>query len=566
MATAVTQAATPLADGAADAPAGATRVVAAKAGASFGQSATRQRSTCRIRAGTASPDLQADWDSCWLDDRPLTTLDDWQRIIDGGRLAEVEGSFVMAWRDAAGATHLARDGVGGRSMFYGLSRNGLAYARALPDLLAHAPIERRLNLPAVARYLATAYVPGRETLVEGVFEVLPGEQVTCTPDGHLTRRPFWQLPADGLSQASEADLRQELRRLLERATQRLLPPPGEPVGATLSGGVDSSLVVALARRLHDAPVHTWSVSFGERNPNELAFSSLVARHCGTRHAILELSPAVILHHLDETIGLLSDPIGDPLTVPNALLFREASSHTGIVLNGEGGDPCFGGPKNQPMVLAELYAMPNGERPSRAANYLRSHLKCYDDFQEMLSSSALDALAAAPLEAWLAPMLGDPRWPDYVSRLQAMNIALKGAHHILPKVDALSRLFGVLPRSPLFDRAVVAHSLRLPPRLKLNGAIEKHLLKEAVRDLLPEAIIARPKSGMLVPVEGWFRGPLLPAARERILDGLAPYGIFQRDYLEQLLAGRLGGLRPRHGAKIWLLVTLEAWLRKVFRLP
>jgi len=184
----------------------------------------------------------------------------------------------------------------------------------------------------------------------------------------------------------------------------------------------------------------------------------------------------------------------------------------------------------------------------------------------LSSSALDALAAAPLEAWLAPMLGDPRWPDYVSRLQAMNIALKGAHHILPKVDALSRLFGVLPRSPLFDRAVVAHSLRLPPRLKLNGAIEKHLLKEAVRDLLPEAIISRPKSGMLVPVEGWFRGALLPAARERILDGLAPYGIFQRDYLEQLLAGRLGGLRPRHGAKIWLLVTLEAWLRKVFRLP
>ena len=85
-------------------------------------------------------------------------------------------------------------------------------------------------------------------------------------------------------------------------------------------------------------------------------------------------------------------------------------------------------------------------------------------------------------------------------------------------------------------------------------------------ILPEAIIARPKSGMLVPVEGWFRGPLLPAARERILDGLAPFGIFQRDYLEQLLVGRLCGLRPRHGAKIWLLVTLEAWLRKVFRRP
>ena len=133
------------------------------------------------------------------------------------------------------------------------------------------------------RYLATAYVPGRETLVEGVFEVLPGEQVTCTPDGHLTRRPFWQLPADGLSRASEAELRQELRRLLERATRRLLPPPGEPVGATLSGGVDSSLVVALARRLHDAPVHTWSVSFGERYPlRERNITSISSQSKGRR--------------------------------------------------------------------------------------------------------------------------------------------------------------------------------------------------------------------------------------------------------------------------------------------
>src|SRR5205085_10667206 len=113
-----------------------------------------------------------------------------------------------------------------------------------------------------------------------------------------------------------------------------------------------------------------------------------------------------------------------------------------------------------MVLAELYAMPNGERPSRAANYLRSHLKCYDDFAELLSPIARDALATEPLEAWLTPMLDDPRWPDYVSRLQAMNITLKGAHHILPKVDALSRQFGVLPRSPLFDRAAVEHSLPL----------------------------------------------------------------------------------------------------------
>jgi asparagine synthase (glutamine-hydrolysing) len=143
---------------------------------------------------------------------------------------------------------------------------------------------------------------------------------------------------------------------------------------------------------------------------------------------------------------------------------------------------------------------------------------------------------------------------------AVNLALKGGHHILPKVDAESAPFGMLPRSPLFDRRVVEMAFAIPPQLKLRGSVEKHLLKQAVRDTLPQAILDRPKSGMLVPVEGWFRGPLAPHARERLLDGLTQTGLVRRDYLERLLAGRLGGLRPRHGAKIWLLLTLESWLR------
>ena len=269
----------------------------------------------------------------------------------------------------------------------------------------------------------------------------------------------------------------------------------------------------------------------------------------------------MLGSLDDTIACLSDPIGDPLTVPNALLFREAANSVGVVLNGEGGDPCFGGPKNLPMLLSEIYGGSPGA-DTREAAYLRAHLKCYDDLEDMLSPRMLDVLAAAPLEDELAPMLRDATIPDYVARLQAINIRLKGAHHILPKVDALSRPSGILPRAPLFDRDIVGFSMSVPARLKLKGSIEKHILKEAVRDLLPAAIIARPKSGMLVPIEAWCRGPLLRAARERLLDGLARHDLFRRDWLERLLAGRLGGLRPRHGAKIWLLMTLEAWLRTV----
>lgn len=505
-------------------------------------------------------DLAADYDGCFLDGRSLRSPD-WRTIFDAGRLADIEGAFALAWLDAFGTLHLARDAVGERTLFYFPLPGGLFFASSLRALLATGLVPRRLNLRAVAAYLCYAYIPGRETLIERVYELLPGERLSFGPDG-LHREPFWELPALPLDRSPEDEQAQRLRDTLEEAVRRRLPPPDEPVGAFLSGGLDSSLVVALARRLHPAPVHTYSVSFGPGYANELPFSSLVAVHCETEHRVVELSPPVVLHHLDDSVGLLGDPIGDPLTVPNALLFREAAERVGVVLNGEGGDPCFGGPKNLPMVMSELYSGTAGGR-SREASYLRAHLKCYDDLPAMLADSVRDAISAAPLEDELAPLLRDPGRPDLVARLQALNIRFKGGHHILPKVDALSFPFGVLPRSPLFDRAVVERSLAIPARLKLHGSVEKYLLKRAVGDLLPGVIVERPKSGMLVPVEGWFRGPLLPAARERLLDGLKPYDLFRRDYLERLLAGKLGGLRPRHGAKIWLLVTLEAWLRRVF---
>ncbi len=125
---------------------------------------------------------------------------------------------------------------------------------------------------------------------------------------------------------------------------------------------------------------------------------------------------------------------------------------------------------------------------------------------------LDALREAPLEASVAPYFDDARWRNFVTKLQALNVIFKGGHHILPKVDAVSAPFGVLARSPLFDRAVVELAFDIPPQLKLRGSVEKYLLKQAVRDLLPPAIVDRPKSGMLVPVEAWFQGPLLPRAR------------------------------------------------------
>jgi asparagine synthase (glutamine-hydrolysing) len=527
----------------------------------------RRRAVGRIAGATPSFDANAlavDWDCCSLDGRPVAGRDDWRRILREGRLADVHGAWAVAWTDTGGVLRLARDPIGERTMYYALAAGRIAFGSTLRAVLDSGLAGRRLHLPALATYLSWAYVPGEDTLVAGVNEVLPGELVEFGSGG-LRRSRLWNPPPEpDERQADEAALTARLRATLENAVSRRLPA-GAPVAATLSGGIDSSLVVALARKLHAGPVAAYSVSFGERYPNELAWSALVARHCGVPHRIVGITPSAVLEHLDDTIAQLSDPIGDPLTVPNALLFRAAADEAGVVLNGEGGDPCFGGPKNLPMVLASLFdgTLAAGDGAFvEEASYLRAHQKCYDDLAEMLAPDVRAALRDRPLERFVARDLADPRWRSMVQRLQWINLARKGAHHILHKVDEVSAPCGVLSRAPLFDRAVVECAFAIPPQLKLRGAVEKYLLKQAVADLLPPEILERPKSGMLVPVEGWFRGPLAAAARERLLDGLAPRGLFDRAWLERLVAGKLGGLRPRHGVKIWLLVTLEAWLRRV----
>lgn len=517
----------------------------------------------------ADLDLLEDGDGRPVDAARLSHLLGVPRPADlallASRLAPLDGAFVLAARLPGDALLLARDPLGERTLVYSRLADGrLLFASSLRALLATGQVARDIDPDALAAYLTYAYVPGRRTMIRGVFELLPGEMIVATATT-LDRRFWWALPGDPAAGALRPpdELRDELRRRLERAVERRLPADAEPVGASLSGGIDSSLVVALAARRRPGALRTFSITFGAPYADELEWSSQVAAHCGTRHTIVELPAASIVARLDESMALLGDPIGDPLTVPNALLFREASREVGVLLNGEGGDPCFGGPKNIPMLLAELYGGSDDDHPrARHRSYLRAHGKCFDDLPDMLGAGLDARLAADGLEEELTPWFDDPRWGGLVNRLMAINVAFKGAHHILAKVDAESFPSGILPRAPLFDRRVVELAFETPPQAKLRGSTEKYLLKEAVRDLLPAAIVDRPKSGMLVPVEGWFQGPLRPIARERLLDGLAPWAIIDRAWIERLLGGRLPGHRPRRGAKIWLLVALESWLRGV----
>jgi asparagine synthase (glutamine-hydrolysing) len=512
-----------------------------------------------------APGAIADSDACFSNgDR----VRDFAPLID--RLGAIDGAFAAAWLGADGVLRLASDPVGHRRIYYALSPSGaLVFASTLHGVLGSGLVPRRLERRAVPIFLTFAYVPSEQTLAEGVSALPPGHVLELDLRESRTPRitPYWQLPSTPPRFEGEPALRERLRAELEQAVTRALPEDeAAPLGCTLSGGIDSSLVVALAQRLHHGPLTTYSIAFGAEHKDELPWSELVAAHCGASRVVVQATPSDIAAELDATVSALSQPNGDPLTVPNALLFRRAAQDTGYLLNGEGGDPCFGGPKNAPMLLAELLELDgdDGDPYARAKSYLRAHQKLYDELPSLLRPELAAALASHQLEQLVQVWLSEPRWPSLLDKLMAINVAFKGAHHILPKVDHLSFGSGVCPRSPLFDRRIVELSFAIPAALKRRGAIEKHLLKEAVRDLLPAAIVERPKSGMLVPVEAWFRGPLRKLAEERLIDGLGSWDLIEPRYLRDLCAWKLGGLRPRHGVKIWLLLTLEAWLRTVLR--
>ncbi|MEF3275083.1 MAG: asparagine synthase [Chloroflexus sp.] len=474
--------------------------------------------------------------------------------------ALADGMFALAILDHDDLV-LVRDHVGTRVLFYAWNDEQWAASLSLRALRRWLGNMAQLNLNAVRAFLTFAYLPGDETLIRGVYKMLPGRCVRLHSDGSYHEEVFWEPREEQWNETLPAEIyAQRLRHLLEQAVQARLPT-NQDVGVFLSGGIDSSLVTALAARMHNRTVRTYSINFGRHLPNELAYSSLVAAHCATTHTILTFDGQQIADHLAETVALLDCPVGDPLTTPNLLLARAAARDgLQVILNGEGGDPVFGGPKNLPMLMFELHR-DDPTPAARARAYLQSYQKCYDQLDRLLTAEVTASLRdAPPLERHVQPFLEAPQLSSFLNRLLYTNIRTKGAHHILPKVERLTQSCGIEGRSPLFAPALIDAAFAIPPRLKLRGLEEKWILKQAVRDLLPAVILHRPKSGMMVPVQHWLGGPLRTMANDLLFGPQTrARGLFRQATVRDWMDGK-GMIWNRHGQSIWLLITLELWLR------
>jgi asparagine synthase (glutamine-hydrolysing) len=456
---------------------------------------------------------------------------------------------LVVWDREKQELYLVRDAIGSRTLYY--TAKGLTRWIA-PKLTTLAPHRNNdLDLIALRDYLCCAFVPGARTLWQNVKEIRPGTLIEM-PSNQVYH--YWQLQEKVIDVNQPLEWYSEkLNALLEQVIKEYLPE-NQPLGVFLSGGLDSSSITALAAKLHNAPVHTYSIHFGTETPNELEFSSLVAQHCQTQHHILEITFREMWERLPETMLYLDDPIGDPLTVPNLLIAKLARENVEITLNGEGGDPCFGGPKNQPMLINSLYGTINNQDALTA--YLISFQKCALDLPQLLKPEIWQSVKNES-SVFYHDLNADA---NYLNRLMKLNIKFKGADHILTKVNNLTQAAGLQGLSPLFDQRVVDLSMQIPPEYKLSGVEEKAVLKKAVSDILPDTIIQRPKSGMMVPVQLGFRKYWQKQARKLLLNRNSEISAYINQEILRNWLDFKGDIWGRYGVKLWLLVSLEIWLQ------
>ncbi|MFK7765662.1 MAG: asparagine synthetase B [Mariniblastus sp.] len=479
---------------------------------------------------------------------------------------KLSGDFVVAAVSAEAELFLCRDGAGARTIYYATFKDRFYFASEPKAIWSTPEFPRKIDPNSIAKYLTFSFVPNSETMLRDVFELPAGHILHRTPDGTIVIRRFFEFEKTRQINLADGDSWADKFRETFAGTirDRLALTNGDP-HLFLSGGLDSSIVAAeLKNQIEGTPrkIRTFAMHFGADYPNELEFAKSVADRIGTEHMEVLIEPKSFLPNLRKMVWHLDDPIGDPITMPNFSLAQTLAGKTDFVFNGEGGDPCFGGPKNIPMMLMHWYG---GEREPlfREKAYLSSYRRAYEELDHLLTPWIDSRIDRSELTSILTPFFECKTPERLLDKLAAINIRLKGAHLILPKVERMLAASGISPLSPLFASEMVEFSFQIPSTQKLGGGIEKVILKDAYRDQLPIDVIKRPKSGMRVPVHFWFQGELKKYARHILSKRhVNRAGIFNHHRVKQLLDYNIEEGNGRYGMRLWMLLTFEIWRRIV----
>src|SRR4051794_5390221 len=506
---------------------------------------------------------------------------------------KLDGMFAFAvWDRRRQRLFLGRDRVGKKPLYYWRSASTFEFASEIKGVLAHPAVPCDLDERAIPAYLTFGYVPAPHTFFAGVKSLPPAHVLTVEPGGEPAIERYWELEVTGLNGSPEPldlsldDAALELQTRLEEAIRRRLIAD-VPLGAFLSGGIDSSAIVALMAGVMGEPVKTFTIGFEDRDGfDERPFARKVAQRFGTEHhesvvhpKAVELIERLVWHH--------DQPFGDSSAVPTFLLNQAAREHVTVALSGDGGDELFAGYERFaagvavdrvlmiPAVLRTagrraLNAIPGSALHGRVGRAQRFAARIDDGMPD----AYLGWISYVP-EGWrrrLLPQRDDWARKEYsalwrategaptLDRLLALNLETYLPDDLLVKMDRTSMAHGLEVRSPFLDTELLEFTARLAPSLKLRGLSLKRVLKRAMRDLLPAEILSRPKRGFGVPLDRWFREDLAAYTHSMLGPQARVRGHLQSEGLDQLLGEHRSGAGA-HGHALWTLLTLEVFLRR-----
>jgi asparagine synthase (glutamine-hydrolysing) len=504
----------------------------------------------------------------------------------------LEGMFAIAlWDAAEQRLVLARDRLGKKPLVWSRLDDGtLAFASEAKALLTLPSMRREPDLAALDAYLALQYVPGTRTGLRGIHRLPPASILVADANGERLER-YWQ-PEPHVEKLSDELWLERVRDDVGGAVRERLASD-VPLGALLSGGIDSAIVVALMASASVEPVRTFTVGFADERYDERAYARAVAQRYGTLHEEIVLEPdaAGTLPRLAEAFD---EPLGDEAALPLYLICEAARNEVTVGLVGDGGDESFAGyeryaaaalAEHVPRAMATagasvLRRLPAGRRERRsplfrAARFLEAasvpraerygrlmQVFSLAERSDLWSREAKDEIGALTSAGFI---LGPPP-AEGTTGLQLLDLATYLPGDLLPKSDIASMAHSLELRSPLLDRRVVELGLSLPDSLKQEGRTGKMALRRAFADELPPEVAGRGKTGFGVPLAEWFRGELRPLARELLLDERARgRGWFRPEAIERLLAEHAAG-RADHGHRLWTLTMLELWQRTHVEAP
>ena len=511
---------------------------------------------------------------------------------------ELRGMFAFAlWDRPRQRLLLARDRVGKKPLYYAEVDGQWVFASELQALLRHPGMVREVDVAALDDYLTYGYVPAPKTILRGVYKLPPAHYLTFRlRDGrdlevHVER--YWRLAYEPKVRLSEEDAVDGLLEVLREAV-RLRMIADVPLGALLSGGIDSSIVVALMSQLSDRPVKTFSIGFDDQEFNELPHARRVAERCGTEHHELIVRPNA-LEVLPTLVRHYGEPFADSSAIPSYYVAKLTRAHVKVALNGDGGDECFAGYERYTGGLAadrygqipaavrtlvieplsrliptsgprrsrlrqarrflEVAGQPAPQRYLRWIGYVPTTEKAAlysPDFQAQLAGHRAESWLLEMWERLTATGLGP------LDRMLALDVESYLPYDLLVKMDIATMANSLEARSPFLDHHVMEFCGRLPASYKLRGMRLKHLLKKAGTGLLPPETLTRRKMGFGVPVGNWMRGELRSWMEDLLLSPRAlKRGYFQPEALRQLVDGHLEGREDR-SFELWALLWLELW--------